>query len=184
MFCRCCLRNVDLVAVGAKRQRHGDFASTSFQETGYPAPVSDLHEVQHVTRTQILQDPCRSITCGRLGLSCPAATALLLTKLRAHAAVVSQREVALSHSLSELPVSKRLRARCLQLLTGTHSLLTNAGGTASGKTTVCDQIMQRLHDQCVVMLSQDSFYRGLTPEECKNVKGRQIRTARPHLRLP
>ena len=46
-----------------------------------------------------------------------------------------------------------------------------SGGTASGKTTVCDQIMQRLHDQCVVMLSQDSFYRGLTPEECKNVKG-------------
>lgn len=29
-----------------------------------------------------------------------------------------------------------------------------AGGTASGKTTVCDRIMQRLHDQCVVMLSQ------------------------------
>ncbi len=46
-----------------------------------------------------------------------------------------------------------------------------SGGTASGKTTVCDQIMQWLHDQCVVMLSQDSFYRGLTPEECKNVKG-------------
>ncbi|KXZ55679.1 hypothetical protein GPECTOR_2g1229 [Gonium pectorale] len=40
-----------------------------------------------------------------------------------------------------------------------------AGGTASGKTTVCDRIMQRLHDQCVVMLSQDSFYRTLTPEE-------------------
>lgn len=32
--------------------------------------------------------------------------------------------------------------------------------------------MQRLHDQCVVMLSQDSFYRGLTPEECKNIKGK------------
>lgn len=45
-----------------------------------------------------------------------------------------------------------------------------AGGTASGKTTVCDYIMQRLHDQCVVMLSQDSFYRGLTPEEKANVK--------------
>lgn len=44
-----------------------------------------------------------------------------------------------------------------------------AGGTASGKTTVCDYIMQRLHDQCVVMLSQDSFYRGLTPEEHDNV---------------
>lgn len=45
-----------------------------------------------------------------------------------------------------------------------------AGGTASGKTTVCDSIMQRLHDQCVVMLSQDSFYRGLTSEEKANVK--------------
>ena len=72
-----------------------------------------------------------------------------------------------------------------------------AGGTASGKTTVCDQIIQRLHggcctvasgcrsrfrslngmrppahppaDQCVVMLSQDSFYRGLTPEEHADV---------------
>lgn len=43
-----------------------------------------------------------------------------------------------------------------------------AGGTASGKTTVCDYIMQRLHDQCVVMLSQDSFYRGLTEEEHDN----------------
>jgi uridine kinase len=29
-----------------------------------------------------------------------------------------------------------------------------AGGTASGKTTVCDLIMQRLNDQCVVILSQ------------------------------
>ena len=46
-----------------------------------------------------------------------------------------------------------------------------AGGTASGKTTVCDAIMQRLHDQCVVMISQDSFYRGLTAAELANVKG-------------
>mmetsp|Transcript_7841 Transcript_7841/g.20885 ORF Transcript_7841/g.20885 Transcript_7841/m.20885 type:complete len:520 (+) Transcript_7841:226-1785(+) len=45
-----------------------------------------------------------------------------------------------------------------------------AGGTASGKTTVCDCIMQRLHDQCVVMLAQDSFYRSLTKEEMANVK--------------
>ncbi|GLI62046.1 hypothetical protein VaNZ11_004472 [Volvox africanus] len=43
------------------------------------------------------------------------------------------------------------------------------GGTASGKTTVCDTIMQRLHDSCVVMLSQDSFYRCLTEEERANV---------------
>ncbi len=37
-----------------------------------------------------------------------------------------------------------------------------AGGTASGKTTVCDRIIQRLHEQCVVMINQDSFYRNLT----------------------
>lgn len=45
-----------------------------------------------------------------------------------------------------------------------------AGGTASGKTTVCDRIIQRLHDQCVVMLSQDSFYRNLSSEELAAVK--------------
>lgn len=44
-----------------------------------------------------------------------------------------------------------------------------AGGTASGKTTVCDFIMKRLQDQGVVMLSQDSFYRGLTPDQIANV---------------
>ncbi|GLC49136.1 hypothetical protein PLESTB_000186300 [Pleodorina starrii] len=44
-----------------------------------------------------------------------------------------------------------------------------SGGTASGKTTVVDLIMQRLHDSCVVMLSQDSFYRCLTEEERANV---------------
>lgn len=40
-----------------------------------------------------------------------------------------------------------------------------AGGTASGKTTVCDQIIQQLHDHRVVLVNQDSFYRGLTVEE-------------------
>ncbi len=54
-------------------------------------------------------------------------------------------------------------------MTGNTGTPVTAGGTASGKTTVCDRIMQRLHDQCVVMLSQDSFYRGLTPEEHDNV---------------
>eukprot|EP00803_Ostreobium_quekettii_P000805 evm.model.scf_655.4 EVM.evm.TU.scf_655.4 scf_655:45614-53087(+) len=46
-----------------------------------------------------------------------------------------------------------------------------AGGTASGKTTVCDRIMQRLHDQCVVILPQDSFYRDLSEDELNNVLG-------------
>lgn len=40
-----------------------------------------------------------------------------------------------------------------------------AGGTASGKTTVCDLIMQRLHDQCVAIIAQDSFYKVLSPAE-------------------
>jgi uridine kinase len=36
-----------------------------------------------------------------------------------------------------------------------------AGGTASGKTTVCNLITQRLHDQCVRVINQDSFYKVL-----------------------
>ncbi|KAM0893101.1 hypothetical protein ACQ4PT_025350 [Festuca glaucescens] len=40
-----------------------------------------------------------------------------------------------------------------------------SGGTASGKTTVCDMIIQQLHDHRVVLINQDSFYRGLTAEE-------------------
>ena len=81
--------------------------------------------------------------------------------------------VDLSHSSSVLQV--RIDSSEVPLVLVNNKLLHRtfvAGGTASGKTTVCDQIMQRLHDQCVVMLSQDSFYRGLTPEECKNIKGK------------
>ncbi|KAE8694406.1 Uridine kinase-like protein 1 [Hibiscus syriacus] len=44
-----------------------------------------------------------------------------------------------------------------------------SGGTASGKTTVCDMIIQQLHDHRVVLVNQDSFYRGLTNEELKRV---------------
>ncbi|KAL0381811.1 UNVERIFIED_CONTAM: Uridine kinase-like protein 1, chloroplastic [Sesamum angustifolium] len=38
-----------------------------------------------------------------------------------------------------------------------------------GKTTVCDMIIQQLHDHRVVLVNQDSFYRGLTPAELKRV---------------
>ncbi|KAL4634406.1 hypothetical protein ACB092_04G197200 [Castanea dentata] len=44
-----------------------------------------------------------------------------------------------------------------------------SGGTASGKTTVCDMMIQQLHDHRVVLVNQDSFYRGLTDEELKHV---------------
>ncbi|XP_062117139.1 uridine kinase-like protein 3 isoform X2 [Humulus lupulus] len=40
-----------------------------------------------------------------------------------------------------------------------------AGGAASGKTIVCDMIIQQLHDQRDVLVNQDSFYHNLTPEE-------------------
>jgi len=45
-----------------------------------------------------------------------------------------------------------------------------SGGTASGKTTVCDMIIQQLHDHRVVLVNQDSFYRGLNAEELERVQ--------------
>ncbi|EXB97669.1 Uridine kinase-like protein 3 [Morus notabilis] len=45
-----------------------------------------------------------------------------------------------------------------------------AGGAASGKTTVCDMIIQQLHDQRVVLVNQDSFYHNLTGEELARVQ--------------
>ncbi|KAM7268119.1 hypothetical protein ACFE04_010285 [Oxalis oulophora] len=44
-----------------------------------------------------------------------------------------------------------------------------AGGTASGKTTVCNMIMSKLHDQRVVLVNQDSFYRSLDGEALKDI---------------
>ena len=36
-------------------------------------------------------------------------------------------------------------------------------------TTVCDLIMHNLQEKRVVLIAQDSFYRGLTPTEHANV---------------
>jgi len=44
-----------------------------------------------------------------------------------------------------------------------------AGGTASGKTTVCDSIIQKLANHRVTSFSLDSFYRVLTENELANV---------------
>ncbi|XP_042010023.1 uridine kinase-like protein 3 isoform X1 [Salvia splendens] len=44
-----------------------------------------------------------------------------------------------------------------------------AGGAASGKTTVCDMIIEQLRDQRVVLVNQDSFYHNLKPDELKKV---------------
>lgn len=65
--------------------------------------------------------------------------------------------------VDEYPVTKHLGANKVPFIIGV------AGGTASGKTTVCDMIIQQLHDHRVVLVNQDSFYRGLTPEESAKV---------------
>ncbi|XP_047340927.1 uridine kinase-like protein 3 isoform X2 [Impatiens glandulifera] len=44
-----------------------------------------------------------------------------------------------------------------------------AGGAASGKTSVCDRIIDQLHDQRVVLVNQDSFYHNLTPYELTRI---------------
>ncbi|KAF3777099.1 Uridine kinase-like protein 4 [Nymphaea thermarum] len=43
-----------------------------------------------------------------------------------------------------------------------------AGGTASGKTTVCEMIIEQLRDHRVVLICQDSFYHPLTEEELEH----------------
>ncbi|KAK8937177.1 hypothetical protein KSP39_PZI012458 [Platanthera zijinensis] len=43
-----------------------------------------------------------------------------------------------------------------------------SGGTASGKTTVCDMIIQQLRDHRIVLVNQDSFYRDLTADEAEH----------------
>jgi uridine kinase len=45
-----------------------------------------------------------------------------------------------------------------------------AGGTAGGKTTVCEQIVKNLADKRVAVIAQDSFYKSLTEEQSKNAK--------------
>ncbi|CAK7328163.1 unnamed protein product [Dovyalis caffra] len=44
-----------------------------------------------------------------------------------------------------------------------------AGGTASGKTTVCNMIISQLHDRRVVLVNQDSFYHSLSGDTLKRV---------------
>ncbi|KAF4529759.1 hypothetical protein B566_EDAN017908 [Ephemera danica] len=64
-----------------------------------------------------------------------------------------------------------------------------AGGTASGKSTVCKRIIEKLElqnlDQTqrqVVCISQDSFYRELTPEEKQKAEKGQFNFDHPVLR--
>mmetsp|Transcript_4458 Transcript_4458/g.6542 ORF Transcript_4458/g.6542 Transcript_4458/m.6542 type:complete len:264 (+) Transcript_4458:762-1553(+) len=47
------------------------------------------------------------------------------------------------------------------------------GGSASGKTTVCKEIIKKLKGKSVEILSQDSFYKSLTPEQKEMAKQSQ-----------
>ncbi|KAI6700763.1 hypothetical protein NL676_015087 [Syzygium grande] len=44
-----------------------------------------------------------------------------------------------------------------------------AGGTASGKTTVCNMIISQMHHERVVLVNQDSFYHSLSDEKLQMV---------------
>ncbi|KAL6319518.1 hypothetical protein AAG906_014194 [Vitis piasezkii] len=77
--------------------------------------------------------------------------------------------------LSSSASSPRSPSSSLSAPSGDHSVpkqpfvIGVTGGTASGKTTVCDMIIQQLHDHRVVLVNQDSFYRGLTAKELEDV---------------
>lgn len=49
-------------------------------------------------------------------------------------------------------------------------LIGAAGGTASGKTTVCEMIVKELQNKRVATLSLDSFYKPPTPEQLANIQ--------------
>ncbi|KAI4350613.1 hypothetical protein L6164_005057 [Bauhinia variegata] len=44
-----------------------------------------------------------------------------------------------------------------------------AGGTASGKTTVCNMIITQLHDHRIILINQDSFYHSLDAKMLQKV---------------
>lgn len=68
------------------------------------------------------------------------------------------------------PTGRSADRRQSEQLTGyTPFVIGIAGGTASGKTTVCRAITQALGDQQVVLIGLDEFYRDLTPEETANI---------------
>eukprot|EP01120_Amphizonella_sp_Union-15-10_P010370 TRINITY_DN4138_c0_g1_i1.p1 TRINITY_DN4138_c0_g1~~TRINITY_DN4138_c0_g1_i1.p1 ORF type:complete len:365 (-),score=62.39 TRINITY_DN4138_c0_g1_i1:4-1098(-) len=50
----------------------------------------------------------------------------------------------------------------------TPLLIGVCGGSASGKSSVCSEIIKRMKIPWVCLLSLDSFYKGLTPEQSKN----------------
>jgi len=54
-----------------------------------------------------------------------------------------------------------------------------AGGTAGGKTSVCKLILQRLGDHRVAIISQDCFYKNLSPEEKQRAQNKDYNFDHP-----
>jgi uridine kinase len=54
-----------------------------------------------------------------------------------------------------------------------------AGGTASGKTSVCKLILDKLGDHRVAIISQDCFYKNLTTEEKEKAKNKNYNFDHP-----
>jgi len=54
-----------------------------------------------------------------------------------------------------------------------------AGGTASGKTSVCKLILARLGDHRVAIISQDCFYKNLSDEEKQKAKDKEYNFDHP-----
>ncbi|KAK9938992.1 hypothetical protein M0R45_015702 [Rubus argutus] len=58
-----------------------------------------------------------------------------------------------------------------------------AGGTASGKTTVCNMIISQLRDQRVVLVNQDSFYHSLNEEKLKRCMSTTLTILSPLIQI-
>lgn len=73
--------------------------------------------------------------------------------------------------LMAVNMASDLERACPKVLRAPPLLIGVAGGTASGKTTVCHKIAESLADDRVAIISMDNFYRPLTAEEHANVAG-------------
>jgi len=75
---------------------------------------------------------------------------------RSHSPIAAQ-VVASAHTAAPLPQTERGENQAF--------IIGITGGSASGKTSFAEKILSMLPNQHVVIVSQDNFYRGLTPEE-------------------
>eukprot|EP01087_Luapelamoeba_hula_P009011 TRINITY_DN2295_c0_g1_i1.p1 TRINITY_DN2295_c0_g1~~TRINITY_DN2295_c0_g1_i1.p1 ORF type:complete len:261 (+),score=53.25 TRINITY_DN2295_c0_g1_i1:209-991(+) len=80
-----------------------------------------------------------------------------------------EKEVPLSSSLPNIPFGLAWES-ALAAEKQAPLIIGVAGGTASGKTSVCSLIISALKDHRVALVSQDSFYLPLTEEEKQNVQ--------------